>query len=168
MVLGGPEIERLNDSKTLSARAREGIFYEVLGSARALAVVSLPAWWIDRHGVGEANRRALRGAVEEVYSSAGCGLADGNLRLGGEIECLPRADGASAAVAAASVVAKVLRDAAMHDLSFQSPGYGFERHKGYGTPEHRRALSELGPCRAHRLSWSPVRKSADGAGEGVG
>ncbi len=164
VVLGGPEIERLNDSKTLSAIAREGLFREVLGSAEALSVVSLPAWWIDRHSVGEANKEALRGAIEQVSESAGCGLADGNLRLGENIECLPRADGASAAVAAASVVAKVLRDAAMHDLSGHRPGYGFERHKGYGTPQHRRALLEIGPCRAHRLSWSPVRDSEDSVG----
>lgn len=167
-MLGGPEIERLNDSKTLSANAREGLFYEVLGTAEALSVVSLPAWWIDRHGVGAANREALRGAMQQVADSAGCCLADGNLRLGGDFECLPRADGTSAAVAAASVAAKVLRDAAMRDLSYKSPGYGFERHKGYGTPQHRRALSELGPCRAHRLSWSPVRESADSAGSGPG
>jgi len=76
-----------------------------------------------------------------------------------------RAHGASAAVAAASVVAKVLRDASMRSLASDRPGYGFERHKGYGTPEHRLALSELGPCRAHRISWSPVAEVSD---DGVG
>ena len=157
VVLGAPEIERLNDSKALSPQTREGLFARVLGCAQAVSVVGLPAWWIDRHGVGAANEEALRGAIRNIGNSVGCALADGNLRLGSGIECIPRADGSSAAVAAASVVAKVLRDGAMRGLAAERPGYGFERHKGYGTPEHRSALAELGPCRAHRLSWSPVR-----------
>jgi ribonuclease HII len=162
VILGGPEIDLLNDSKALSPGKREGLFARVLSSAEAVSVVSLPAWWIDRHGVGSANVEALRGAVRSIGDGAGCALADGNLRLGGGIECAPRADGASAAVAAASVVAKVLRDTAMKSLAYERPGYGFERHKGYGTPEHRTALSELGPCRAHRLSWSPVAEASAG------
>lgn len=157
MVLGGLEIECLNDSKTLSARAREGLFARVISSAQAVSVVSLPAWWIDGHGVGVANQEALRGAIDNIGDGIGCALADGNLRLGDDIECTPRADGSSAAVAAASVVAKVLRDGAMRQLAVERYGYGFERHKGYGTSQHRLALEELGPCRVHRLSWSPVR-----------
>ena len=69
---------------------------------------------------------------------------------------LPGADGKSAAIAAASVVAKVLRDGAMRALSEQHPSYGFERNCGYGTPEHRSALAERGPCRIHRLSYAGV------------
>ena len=83
-------------------------------------------------------------------------MADGNLKLGPEIECLPRADARSAAVAAASVVAKVLRDGAMRTLATEHSGYGFDRHVGYGTPGHRLALAELGPCRVHRLSYAGV------------
>ena len=98
---------------------------------------------------------ARRSASLEPH--AGCGLADGNLALGPEIECLPRADGTSAAVAAASVVAKVLRDDAMRALAGEHAGYGFERNCGYGTPEHRLALAQLGPCRVHRLSYAGVR-----------
>ncbi|HEX8260650.1 MAG TPA: hypothetical protein VF558_10200, partial [Rubrobacteraceae bacterium] len=113
VVLGGGEIDGINDSKALAERLREELFGEVLGLARALSVVSFPAWWIDRHGVGAANKEALRRALEGVRPYSGCALADGTLRLGPEVECLPRADGKSAAVAAASVVAKVLRDGAM-------------------------------------------------------
>jgi len=72
------------------------------------------------------------------------------------VESLARADGKSAAVAAASVVAKVLRDGAMHALAREHAGYGFERNRGYGTPEHRLALAQLGPCRIHRLSYAGV------------
>lgn len=156
VVLGEGEVEGLADSKTLGPEAREEVFGEVLRRSEGVAVASFPAWWIDRHGVGPANREALRGALSALAGRAGCRLADGNLRLGPEIESLPRADGASAAVAAASVVAKVLRDGAMRALAVESPGYGFERNKGYGTREHRVALRELGPCRAHRVSWSGV------------
>jgi ribonuclease HII len=156
VVLGEGEISGLDDSKTLSADSRERIFAEVLRQAEAVSVVTFPAWWIDEFGVGRANREALSRALALLRSCAGCTLADGNLALGSEIECLPRADGKSAAVAAASVVAKVLRDGAMRALAGVHATYGFERNRGYGTPEHRLALAQLGPCRVHRLSYAGV------------
>lgn len=156
VVLDEEEIPRINDSKTLTAALREELLGEVMARAEALSVVSLPAWWVDRYGMGAANRHALRRVVEKLAPHAGCSLADGNLELGPEIECLPGADGKSAAVAAASVAAKVLRDGALHALADRHAGYGFERNRGYGTPEHRAALSSLGPCRVHRLSYAGV------------
>jgi ribonuclease HII len=156
VVLGEGEIHGINDSKALCENLREEMLGEVLETARALSVVSFPAWWIDRHGVGEANKEALRRALEGVRPYSGCVLADGNLKLGPEVECLPRVDSKSAAVAAASVVAKVLRDGAMRALAREHPGYGFERNRGYGTQEHRRFLGEAGPCQVHRLSYAGV------------
>lgn len=156
VVLGEGEISGINDSKTLSPNVRESIFGEVLRRAEAVSIITFPAWWIDEFGVGRANKEALSRAIALLESHAGCGLADGNLPLGPQIECLPRADSASAAVAAASVVAKVLRDGAMRALASEHAGYGFERNCGYGTPEHRLALSRLGPCRVHRLSYAGV------------
>ena len=156
VVLDPEPIPGLNDSKALAAARREEIFAEVLDRAAAVSVVAFPAWWIDRHGVGRANREALTRAIGALRPPAGCGLADGNLKLGPEIECLPRADARSAAVAAASVVAKVLRDGAMRALSAEHAGYGFDRHAGYGTTAHRLALAQLGPCRVHRLSYAGV------------
>jgi ribonuclease HII len=156
VVLGEGEIQGINDSKALRAGLREELYREVLEGAGAVSVVSFPAWWIDRHGMGTANKEALRRVLEDVRQYAGCVLADGNLRLGPEVECLPRADGMSAAVAAASVVAKVLRDGAMRAVARKHPGYGFERNRGYGTPEHRMSLREAGPCRVHRLSYAGV------------
>jgi ribonuclease HII len=150
------DIDGLDDSKAVSLPFREKLYEEVLNRAAALAVVSLPAWWIDRWGVGQANKEALKRAIGLLESRAGCGLADGKLKLGPEIECMPRADGQSAAVAAASVVAKVLRDRAMHYTSEEHCVYGFERNRGYGTREHRLALAELGPCRVHRMSYAGV------------
>jgi ribonuclease HII len=156
VILGEAEISEINDSKVLSASLRERLFAEVMSRARAVSVAAFPAWWIDHRGVGWANREALARALTLLRPHAGCTPADGNLRLGPEIECLPGADGKSAAVAAASVVAKVLRDGAMRALSEQHAGYGFERNCGYGTPEHRAALAALGPCRVHRLSYAGV------------
>jgi ribonuclease HII len=156
VVLGAGEISGINDSKTLSPNVRESIFGEVLRRAEAVSVVTFPAWWIDEFGVGRANKEALSRALALLESHAGCGLADGNLPLGPQIESLPRADSTSAAVAAASVVAKVLRDGAMRALAREHTGYGFERNCGYGTPEHRLALAQLGPCRVHRLSYAGV------------
>ena len=158
VVLGVREIYGVNDSKILHADLREELCAEVLEGAQAVCVVSFPAWWIDCNGVGAANREALRRALEGVRPYCGCFLADGNLKLGPEVECLPRADGKSAAVAAASVVAKVLRDGAMCTLSKEHPGYGFERNSGYGTLEHRGSLRAMGPCRVHRLSYAGVAR----------
>lgn len=155
-ILGDDAIEGVRDSKTLSAKARARMLSEILARAEAVSVVSFPAWWIDEHGVGRANREALSRSLSLLEDRAGCFLADGNLKLGEHVECLPRADGRSAAVAAASVVAKVLRDFVMESLSLEHPHYGFERNKGYGTMEHRGALSEVGACRVHRLSYAGV------------
>ncbi len=156
VVLDPEPISGLNDSKALAAARREEIFAEILRRAEAVSVVAFPAWWIDRHGLGRANREALTRAIEALRTRAGCALADGNLRLGPDVECLPRADARSAAVAAASVVAKVLRDGAMRELARTHDHYGFERHAGYGTPHHRAALAQFGPCRVHRLSYAGV------------
>lgn len=156
VVLGDMEISRLADSKTLSPARRKNVCEEVISNADALSVTAFPAWWIDRFGLGLANKQALQKAIELLGSRAGCSLADGKLDLGPEIECLPRADGCSAAVAAAGVVAKVLRDNAMGSLAERHHKYGFERNRGYGTQEHRLALSEVGPCRVHRLSYAGV------------
>jgi ribonuclease HII len=156
VVMGEGEIPDLNDSKLVNPSLRERLCADVLRCAEAVSVVAFPAWWIDRFGVGRANREALARALALLAPHAGCTLADGNLALGPEIECLPRADGKSAAVAAASVVAKVLRDGAMCTLAEEHVGYGFERNRGYGTPEHRLALAQLGPCRVHRLSYAGV------------
>ena len=156
VILGEPEIRELDDSKVLKPNLRERLLGEVLLRAEAISLVAFPPWWIDRFGVGRANREALARALTLVAPHAGCTLADGNFALGPGIESLPRADSRSAAVAAASVVAKVLRDGAMRALAAEHTGYGFERNRGYGTPEHRLALAQLGPCRVHRLSYAGV------------
>ena len=159
VVLGEEKLAGLNDSKALGEGAREELFRRVVADARALSLVAFPAWWIDEHGVGQANRRALSHALDGLHAYSGCALADGTLKLGPTVTCLPRADGKSAAVAAASIVAKVLRDHAMRMLADEHPGYGFERNRGYGTLEHRLSLEEAGPCGVHRLRYAGVGPS---------
>ena len=161
--MGEDEIMGLNDSKALGERRREELYGKVIGGAGAVCVVSMSARWIDRYGVGAANKEALLRVLEGLRPYSGCSLADGNLRLGPDVESLPRADQKSATVAAASVVAKVLRDGVMQTLANAHPEYGFERNRGYGTPEHRVSLREAGPCRIHRLSYAGVLDSAGGA-----
>lgn len=156
VILGEREIPGIADSKALAIKPREEMYEAVLRNSRAFSMVSFPAWWIDEFGVGEANKEALRRALTSLEDISGCSLADGNLMLGEDVESLPRADARSAAVAAASIIAKVLRDAAMKSLSETHAGYGFERNRGYGTPAHRLALSEIGPCGIHRLSYAGV------------
>jgi ribonuclease HII len=156
VVLGERKISGINDSKALRPDLREKIFGALIRRTEAVSVVSYPAWWIDHHSIGRANREALNGALSSLNARAGCRLADGNLKLGPDVECLPRADARSAAVAAASIVAKVLRDDAMRALSERHAGYGFEHNRGYGTAQHRAALVELGPCRVHRLTYAGV------------
>ena len=156
VILGEAEVAGIDDSKALRPALREELYGEVLEGAQAISCVTFPAWWIDAYGVGAANKEALKRALEGLRSHSGCSLADGNLKLGTEIECQPRADSSSAAVAVASVLAKVLRDGAMLALAQRYPDYGFERNKGYGTREHRASLREAGPCRTHRLSYAGV------------
>lgn len=156
VVLAGAEIPDLDDSKALGKDRRERMLGEVLARAEAVSVVSFPAWWIDRHGVGLANREALSRTLDLLGPHWNASLADGNLRLGPDVECLPRADARSAAVAAASVVAKVMRDGAMRRLSESHAAYDFHKNAGYGTPTHKIALAEVGPCRVHRLSYAGV------------
>ena len=156
VVLGEGEVRGIDDSKVLGAGLREKLYREVLQGSEAICVVAFPAWWIDRYGMGATNREALSRVLESLRPYSGCSLADGNSRLGLGVECLSQADGKSAAVAAASVVAKVLRDGAMRTLAAEHPVYGFERNRGYGTPEHRVALRGIGPCRVHRLSYAGV------------
>ncbi|QIN78939.1 ribonuclease HII [Rubrobacter marinus] len=159
VILGEEKLAGLDDSKALGEGVREALFRRVVADARALSVVSFPAWWIDEHGVGRANREALSRALGSVSPYSGRALADGTPKLGPAVECMPRADGKSAAVAAASVVAKVLRDHAMRMLELEHPGYGFDRNRGYGTLEHRSSLREVGPCAVHRLSYAGVGAS---------
>ena len=137
----------------------------VQGTARAVSVVVVPAREVDRRGVHRANLEAMRRAVARLDIRPGYTLTDGFPVAGIGSPCLGvwKGDRVSANVAAASVVAKVTRDAMMRELDERWPGYGFAVHKGYSTPEHQHALERLGPCAEHRHSYANVSRVAAAA-----
>ncbi len=155
----------LRDSKQLREAERERLAAEVCARALAWAVAEVDAATIDRINIREATRLAMWRAVEGLAAqnrrAADFVLVDGNCTVP-ELRCGQRTvvggDALCASIAAASVVAKVYRDAKMRALDAEFPGYGLARHKGYGTPEHLEALERLGATQEHRRSFAPVRR----------
>ena len=149
----------LDDSKRLSVARREQLDAEIRRVARAIGIGWATPDEVDRLNVYQAGLLAMRRAVETLPEEPDCLVVDGRTIPGVEVEqeCVVGGDRRVAAVAAASVVAKVYRDAWMRDLDRRYPGYGFGRNMGYGTREHLRALDERGPSPAHRMSYAPVR-----------
>lgn len=144
----------LNDSKQCSEERRQALFHAVVGLAERVAVRVIPPGDIDRNGLHVSNLAGLRAMLEAVGPADVC-LVDG-FRLGPaapEHTAVVDGDEKSAAIAAASIVAKVTRDRLMRRLDALYPGYGFARHVGYITPDHSAAVRERGPCAAHRLSF---------------
>lgn len=155
----GIVIPGLDDSKRLTERKREALFDVITEKAVAWAVASLDAGWIDRHDILSARMKAMQTAVENMGLDDVFVLVDGNRDAGrtGAVtaphRCVVHGDALSASIAAASVLAKVSRDRHMARMDVLYPGYGFARHKGYGTKAHYAALRELGPCLIHRRSF---------------
>jgi ribonuclease HII len=149
-------LEEVNDSKRLAPATRERLARAVLAHAEAISLVSIPASQIDRIGLRAANLACLERALRAVGERAELCFVDG-YTLGASApvhERIARGDATSATVAAASIVAKVVRDRFMARLGERYPGYGFERHKGYGTPEHKIAVEKLGSTPEHRLTFN--------------
>ncbi len=152
----------LDDSKRLSRVARERLAGEIERIAVGVALGSVEPGEIDRVNVYRAGLLAMRRAVDGLASPPDVLVVDSR-RVPGVAcrqESLVGGDSRVAAIAAASVVAKVWRDARMAELARHHPGYGFDRHSGYGTPEHLEVLARLGPSPIHRRSFEPVRASA--------
>jgi ribonuclease HII len=153
----------LTDSKKLTARRRQALVPLIRASALAWGVGQASAGCIDRHGIRAATERAMLRALQQlqVPSSAlalppSLVLVDGVLPLrlwSGRQRTLVRGDQQALAIAAASVLAKEERDALIRRLAVRFPGYGLERHAGYGTLQHRQALASLGPTPLHRQSF---------------
>ena len=125
-------------------------------------MVFIPSAEVDRRGVHVANIEGMRRAVAGLTMRPGYVLSDGFRVPGLAVPSLPviGGDGAAACIAAASVLAKVSRDRLMVEMDADYPGYGFAEHKGYSTPAHSTALSELGPSDQHRYSFINVRRVA--------
>jgi len=152
----------INDSKRLTALQRERLFDAICTSA-AVAVAVAPPSRIDRDNILRASLWALRRAVEGLAVSPRHVFVDGRDRL--DLDCACEAviggDGLVLSIAAASIIAKVTRDRLMCALAQDCPGYGFERHKGYGVASHMEALRRLGPTVHHRNSFAPVAAARD-------
>lgn len=149
--------ERLDDSKKLSAARREAL-YDVITDCAAVGIGVAEVAEIDRINILRATFLAMDRAVTGLERAIDCALVDGNQKppLSCRVECLVGGDGLSLSIAAASVIAKVTRDRMMVALAEAFPGYGWERNMGYGTAEHRAALTRLGPTPHHRRSFAPV------------
>jgi ribonuclease HII len=154
-------LSRLNDSKQHTPESREELYPLVLRAAARAAIVSRCVREIDERGLHVTNLDALRSALLRVVRGAGPGtvcLIDGfGLRdLGFEQRAVIDGDCRSAAIAAASVLAKVTRDRYMRRAAERHPGWAFETNVGYSTPEHRAAIRERGISPLHRLSFQSI------------
>ena len=147
----------LNDSKQCSEERREELFHAVVSCAERVAVRVIPPGDIDRNGLHRSNLAGLRAMLEAVAPADVC-LVDG-FRLGPaapEHTAVVDGDEKSAAIAAASILAKVTRDRLMRRLDALYPAYGFAQHVGYITPGHSAVVRERGPSEVHRLSFQAL------------
>jgi ribonuclease HII len=150
-------LRRLDDSKRCTHAARVALLPAVFETARRISVVVVPVSEVDATGIHRADLAALARCLREVAPADDVTLLADGFRVPLERDHAAVIDGdtKSAAIAAASIVAKVTRDRLMERLAEVHEGYGFERHVGYGTPEHLAALRRLGPTALHRRSFAP-------------
>jgi ribonuclease HII len=148
-------LSTLNDSKQVSVEDREALFEAVASCASAISVRVVPVGKIDRNGLHRSNLAGLRAVLTDLHPPAEACLVDG-FRLGPSApphRAVVDGDARSAAIAAASIVAKVVRDRVMRRLDALYPNYGFVSHVGYITPQHNRAVRTFGPSELHRRSF---------------
>jgi ribonuclease HII len=155
---GIPGIPGLADSKALTALAREEIYQQIVQAAVDWSVVIIPSGDVDRLGLHVCNVSGMRRALAGLRARPGYVLTDGFPVRGLTVPALAmwKGDQVAACVAAASIIAKVTRDRIMSGLHGDYPDYGFNRHKGYSTPSHMKALARHGPCPEHRRSFVNV------------
>jgi ribonuclease HII len=151
----------LDDSKRVARKVRETLDLEIRRQAAAVFVAEISSVDVDRLNPHGATLAAMKRAVSGLQLQPGHVLVDARRipDLSVSQTALIHGDALDASIAAASIVAKVYRDAWMCRLDERYPGYGFSRHMGYGTPEHLAALERLGPCPAHRRSFAPVSRA---------
>jgi ribonuclease HII len=149
------ELRALNDSKQHTAEAREALYPVVMRIAQRVSVVSRCVTGIDERGLHVTNLQALRDALIAVARPGGLCLVDGFAvpDFGHSQRAVIEGDATSAAIAAASIVAKVTRDRYMHRVDRVHPGWEFAAHVGYSTPEHRAAILRQGVSPLHRMSF---------------
>ena len=151
----GCVIDGLNDSKQLSEKRREALYDEIVSRAERYGIAFATVEEIERLNILGATYLAMNRAIEALGAGIDLALIDGNRSEGIAYPCrtVIKGDAKCASIAAASVLAKVTRDRYMLALADRYPGYGFEKHKGYGTKLHYAALRELGHCAEHRAKF---------------
>ena len=170
---GEPWLDGLDDSKRLTSKRREEMHAMIVGTALAFGVGYATHEEVDDVGIASARRLAVVRAFRDCKEALGCYAAavvdDRRLAwirsdLGGRASIFAdKADQRSYSVAAASIVAKVVRDRHMRKMALMWPLYDFGRNVGYGTPRHLAALREHGPCPLHRRSFGPLKSMAEKA-----
>jgi ribonuclease HII len=155
-------IDGLDDSKELSERRREALYPLIVERALAWRIEFVEAGEIDALNILQATLLGMRRAVAALSPAAEHALVDGN-RVPDGMPCAATAiidgDATEPSIMAASILAKVARDARMRELHVHYPQYGFDRHKGYPSAMHREALRTHGPCPQHRRSFAPVQRA---------
>lgn len=156
----------LDDSKKLSAPAREAGFVALATSGAWIGIGAASVAEIGRLNILQASLLAMRRAVLHLPACPDLALVDGNQApsLPCPVQCCIGGDGLSLSIAAASIVAKVVRDRAMRRLARRYPAYGWDGNAGYGTAAHRAALERAGACRHHRAGFGAVRRLIEAAG----
>ena len=154
-------IEGLADSKKLSEKRRQILYHEIKEKALHWTLGRASVAEIDEINILQATLLAMVRAVDALAVSPELVLVDGNRlpKWHYKAQAVVGGDGRIAAISAASIIAKVTRDAELVALDRLYPGYGFAAHKGYGTAQHLAALQEFGPCPVHRQSFRPVREN---------
>ena len=155
----GGSWDGLDDSKQMTPARREELYARVLSEARAFSWSVVGSRSIDFMNIRRASLEAMRRALTRLKVPPEVVLVDGHEMVPGLLchqHAIVDGDARMLSIAAASVVAKVVRDRIMERLDRVWPAYGFARHKGYGTKEHLEALERLGPCPIHRYSFTPV------------
>src|SRR5881409_1005290 len=156
----GVEIDGIDDSKALDEETRKRLQREIHARASAVAIGVVEVEEIDRINIYRAGIRAMQLALENLPLTPQHVLVDSRTipGLSQPQNSFDKGDGINFSIASASIVAKVYRDRLMTELDRTYPGYGFASHKGYATPEHQRAIRDLGPCPIHRRSFDYIRE----------
>lgn len=153
-------LEGVNDSKKLTPKKREALFDQIKSKALSYGIALVEAAEIDQINILEASKKAMCLALAQLDPKPQMTLVDGNMTLDYDLpqQYVISGDAKSQSIAAASILAKVYRDNLMVDLAQNHPGFGFEKHKGYGTKAHQEALSEFGVLSLHRCSYGPIQR----------
>ena len=157
------DLDGINDSKKMTEEQRDRCFEVLTNSPGAVSYAwhAVSASEIDEINILQATMKAMETAVGKLPKNPDFVLVDGNRVPKGldprKAEAIVKGDGKSLAIACASVIAKVVRDGMMRELHKEFPHYGFDKHKGYGVPQHLRAIAEHGPCPHHRRTFAPIK-----------